>query len=336
MASIQKRGNYWRVQIRKTGYPTLSATFDTKTEANLWAAKEEKRLAEQSPAQVVRQIRDQEYCLSTALDRYAEEIIPSKKLSTQKRDRGILKVLKADLGDVALVNIDGQLLSGMIRQWQGDGLGANSIRLYLAILSHLYNIARKEWGMLELINPVELVRKPKLPQGRDRRLVGDEETRLLAVCTAMNPELADIVILAIETAMRQGEILKLEWRHVNWLEHTCTSYDTKNGETRVVPLSVRAEEALQRQQQRATGKEGKAWKYTNDGMRASYNKALKRAGIEGLTFHDLRHEATSRFCEKGLPMMTVQAITGHKSTQMLKRYTHISGKALVDAVRGAG
>ncbi len=334
MASIQKRGNYWRVQIRKTGYPTLSATFDTKTEANLWAAKEEKRLAEQSPAQVVRQIRDQEYCLSTALDRYAEEIIPSKKLSTQKRDRGILKVLKADLGDVALVNIDGQLLSGMIRQWQGDGLGANSIRLYLAILSHLYNIARKEWGMLELINPVELVRKPKLPQGRDRRLVGDEETRLLAVCTAMNPELADIVILAIETAMRQGEILKLEWRHVNWLEHTCTSYDTKNGETRVVPLSVRAEEALQRQQQRATGKEGKAWKYTNDGMRASYNKALKRAGIEGLTFHDLRHEATSRFCEKGLPMMTVQAITGHKSTQMLKRYTHISGKALVDAVRG--
>ena len=334
MASIQKRGNYWRVQIRKTGYPTLSATFDTKTEANLWAAKEEKRLAEQSPAQVVRQIRDQEYCLSTALDRYAEEIIPSKKLSTQKRDRGILKVLKADLGDVALVNIDGQLLSGMIRQWQGDGLGANSIRLYLAILSHLYNIARKEWGMLELINPVELVRKPKLPQGRDRRLVGDEETRLLAVCTAMNPELADIVILAIETAMRQGEILKLEWRHVNWLEHTCTSYDTKNGETRVVPLSVRAEEALQRQQQRATGKEGKAWKYANDGMRASYNKALKRAGIEGLTFHDLRHEATSRFCEKGLPMMTVQAITGHKSTQMLKRYTHISGKALVDAVRG--
>ncbi len=69
-------------------------------------------------------------------------------------------------------------------------------------------------------------------------------------------------------------------------------------------------------------------------MRASYNKAVKRAGIVGLTFHDLRHEATSRFCEKGLPMMTVQAITGHKSAQMLKRYTHISGKTLVDAVRG--
>jgi integrase len=279
-------------------------------------------------------LRDQVYLLGDALDRYAIEILPSKKPSTQKRDIGILKVLRADLGEVALAKIDGQMLAGMIRQWQGR-VGANSIRLYLAILSHLYNIARKEWGMVELINPVELVRKPKLPQGRDRRLVGDEEAILLTACTAMSDELADIVILAIETAMRQGEIMKLEWRHVNWLEHTCTLYDTKNGETRITPLSVRAEEALQRQQTRATGKDGKVWKYTNDGMRASYTKAVKRAGIVGLTFHDLRHEATSRFCEKGLPMMTVQAITGHKSTQMLKRYTHISGKTLVDAVRGA-
>ncbi len=141
--------------------------------------------------------------------------------------------------------------------------------------------------------------------------------------------------------MRQGEILALEWRHINWLDHTCYLPDTKNGTARIVPLSVRAEEALQRQQtrgctlQRATGKEGKVWKYTNDGMRASYNKALKRAGIVGLTFHDLRHEATSRFCEKAIPMVTVQAITGHKSTQMLKRYTHISGKTLVYAVRGS-
>ena len=334
MASIQKRGNYWRLQIRKTGYPAMSATFDTKAEANLWAAKEEKRLAEQTPAQVVRQIRDQDYKLQDAFDRYLVEILPSKKPTTQERDRGSIRRLCRDYGAVALAKIDGQMLSGMIRQWQSNGLGANSVRLYLSHLSHLYNIARKEWGMLELINPVELVRKPKLPQGRDRRLVGDEEARLLAVCTAMNPELADIVILAIETAMRQGEIMKMEWRHIHWLDHTCTSYDTKNGETRVVPLSVRAEEALQRQQQRGTGRDGKVWKYTNDGMRTVYKRAVQRAGIEGLTFHDLRHEATSRFCEKGLPIMTVQAITGHKSTQMLKRYTHISGKALVDAVRG--
>ena len=333
MASIQKRGNYWRVQIRKQGYPALSATFDTRAEAALWAAQQEKRLTEQTPAQVVRQIRDQEYRLKDALDRYAVEILPGKKPTTQRRDRGILKVLGNECGDLSMAKLDGPLLSGMIRQWQVR-LSANSIRLYLALLSHLYNIARKEWGMVDLINPVELVRKPKLPQGRDRRLVGDEEERLLFACNAMNPELADIVTFAIETAMRQGEILGLEWRHVHWLDHTAYLPDTKNGTARVVPLSVRAEEALQRQQARGSGISGRVWTYTNDGMRASYAKALKRAGIVGLTFHDLRHEATSRFCEKGIPIMTVQAITGHKSTQMRKRDTHIAGKVLVDAVRG--
>ncbi|MBU2860269.1 site-specific integrase [Acidithiobacillus ferrooxidans] len=339
MASIQKRGNYWRVQIRRKGYPTLSSTFDTKAEATLWAAQQEKTLSEQTPERVVQRLRDQDYRLQDAFDRYIVEILPSKKPTTQERDKGSIRRLCRDYGDVALTKIDGQTLAAMIRQWQTT-LSANSIRLYLAHLSHLYNIARKEWGMVDLINPVELVRKPKLPQGRDRRLVGDEEERLLNACMAMNPELADVVIVAIETAMRQGEILGLEWRHVHWLDHTCYLPDTKNGTARVVPLSVRAEEALLRQQQRgctlqrATGKGGKVWRYTNDGMRASYTKAMKKAGIVGLTFHDLRHEATSRFCEKAIPMMTVQAITGHKSTQMLKRYTHISGKTLVDAVRG--
>ena len=341
MASIQKRGNYWRVQIRRKDYPPISSTFDTKAEATLWAAQQEKLLNEQTPERVVKRLRDQDYRLKDAFDRYIVEILPGKKPTTQERDKGSIRRLCRDYGDVALTKIDGQTLSAMIRQWQTT-LSANSIRLYLAHLSHLYNIARKEWGMVDLINPVELVRKPKLPQGRDRRLIGDEEERLLSACAAMNPELADIVIIAIETAMRQGEILGLEWRHVHWLDHTVYLPDTKNGTARLVPLSERAEAALQRQQQRATGKDGKGlhparvWRYTSDGMRASYAKAMKKAGITGLTFHDLRHEATSRLCEKGIPIMTVQAITGHKSTQMMKRYTHISGKVLVDAVRGVG
>ncbi len=115
-------------------------------------------------------------------------------------------------------------------------------------------------------------------------------------------------------------------------DHTVFLQDTKNGESRIVPLSEAAEQILYRQKARNPDSP-RVWTYTADGMRASYAKALKKAGIEGLTFHDLRHEATSRLVEKGLPIMTVQAITGHKSTQMLKRYTHISGDVLVAAVR---
>lgn len=334
MASIQKRGKYWRVQIRKQGYPSLSSTFDTKAEANLWAAQKEKELEHQSPAQVIKRMQDQTFTFGEALSRYAEEIVPTKRPTTQHRDGGIIRRLQADYGDMALAKLDGPMLAGIIRQWQTHQ-SANSIRLYLAVISHLFNIARKEWGMVDLINPVELVRKPKLPQGRDRRLVGDEEERLLAACAKTNPELADIVIFAIETAMRQGEIISMEWRRVNWIDHTVylTYGLTKTKTARVAPLSEKAEEVLRRQQSRATGKDGKVWKYTANGLRTNYNRALKRVGIEGLTFHDLRHEATSRLVEKGITTMTVQAITGHKSTQMMKRYTHISDKVLVDAVR---
>ena len=264
-----------------------------------------------------------------------------KNTATQKREKGILSSLKKTFGEIALAEISGKRLALMVRHWEQPseahpkGLGPHSIRLYLALLSHLYTIARSEWGMPELANPVPLVRKPKLPRGRDRRLVGDEEERLLSVCEKTNPELADIVRFAIETAMRQAEIMELIWERVDFRNHTVFLQDTKNGESRLVPLSVAAEDCLKRQRERREGStKGKVWSYTTDGMRASYFKALKKTAIEDLTFHDLRHEATSRFCEKGLPMMTVQAITGHKSTQMLKRYTHISPGVLVAAVRG--
>ena len=340
MATIQRRGKYWRVQIRKRGYPFLSATFDTKAEAMAWAFKKEAELDRQTPAEVCQRLEARAYRLADALLRYELDVLPDKKPTTQRRELGILADLKATFGDLALSEINGQRLALMVKHWERPseahpkGLGPHSIRLYLALISHLYTIARSEWGMADLVNPVPLVRKPKLPRGRDRRLVGDEEDRLLAVCEKTNPELADIVRFAIETAMRQSEIMGLTWDHVDFRQHTVFLQDTKNGETRLVPLSVAAEDCLKRQRERrnSTAKD-KVWSYTTDGMRASYFKVLKKAGIDGMTFHDLRHEATSRLCEKGLPIMTVQAITGHKSTQMLKRYTHISPAALVAAVR---
>ncbi len=341
MASINRRGKYWRVQIRKLGYPYLSATFDTKAEAMAWALKKEAELDRQTPEETYQRVEARHFRLADALLRYEIDVLPDKKATTQRRELVIMADLKATFGELALSEINGQRLALMVKHWEqpGDahpkGLGAHSIRLYLALISHLYTIARSEWGMPELVNPVPLIRKPKLPRGRDRRLIGNEEERLLVACEKTNPELADIVRFAIETAMRQAEIMGLTWDRIDFRNHTAFLQDTKNGESRLVPLSVAAEDCLKRQRERLdSAAKGKVWSYTIEGMRASYFKALKKAGIEGMTFHDLRHEATSRLCERGLPIMTVQAITGHKSTQMLKRYTHISPAALVAAVRG--
>ncbi|MHB8354905.1 MAG: hypothetical protein ACYDCF_10800 [Burkholderiales bacterium] len=105
------------------GIRAISGIFDTKDQGGSQplgrSAGKDALRAEQTPERFVKRLRDQEYRLADALDRYATEILPGKKPSTQKRDLGILKVLKADCGEVALTKIDGQLLAAMIRQWQG-------------------------------------------------------------------------------------------------------------------------------------------------------------------------------------------------------------------------
>jgi integrase len=330
MASIFQRGKYWRAQVRHRGYPTLTATFDTKLEAQQWAVQKEKELSENTPEQVQQHIKDRQFTLSDALDRYEREILPTKSASAQHREPSYIRSLRKDLGSVPLATLDGGKLTAAVSVWRSEtGWSANHIRLHLALLSFLYGIARKEWGMSDIINPVPLIRKPKMPGGRDRRLEGDEESRLLEACEAINPEVADIVRFAIATAMRQGEILALTWERVDLQRHTVFLPTTKNGEPRLVPLSRTAEACLSRRQK----DKGPVWSLNADSLKYYYFKAVKKAGITGLTFHDLRHEATSRLVEKGLPIMTVQAITGHKSTQMLKRYTHISADKLVEAVR---
>jgi Site-specific recombinase XerD len=227
--------------------------------------------------------------------------------------------------------IRGSDVAEAIREMESEGKSPNTIRLHLALLSHLFAVAKIEWDMEALDNPVQAVRKPKLPQGRDRRLVDDEESRLLAACQSVNPELALIVQFAIETAMRQGEILGMTWDRVDLKRQIVRLPDTKNSEGRDVPLSLRAEQILTALPRRL---HGKVWTYTQDGMRASWRRALAHAHITGLRFHDLRHEATSRLFENnGFNPMEASAITGHKTLQMLKRYTHLRAEDLAKRMR---
>ena len=312
----------YQAKIRRKGYPTQNKTFRTKKEAEAWATVVE--------SEMVRGVwRDRSESESTTLKdclvRYIQEVIPSKKgdgrretgFARQWTDRPIAKRFMAA--------IRGRDVADAIREMEAEGKSANTIRLHLALLSHLFAVAKIEWAMEGLDNPVELVRKPKLPQGRERRLVDGEEARLLAACQAVNHELATIVRFAIETAMRQGEIIGMTWAMVDLKRRVVHLPDTKNGLARDVPLSSIAEQVLSALPRRM---DGRVWTYTQDGMRASWRRALAHADIDGLTFHDLRHEATSRLFEKGFNPMEVSAITGHKTLQMLKRYTHLRAEDL--------
>jgi integrase len=258
--------------------------------------------------------------LHDALERYSNEVTPSKKGRQQEMSR-LRRWQKNPLSAQPLSQIRGTDLARYRDSRQEEGAGANTVRLDLALISHLYEVARKDWGYEILANPVKAMRKPKLPRGRDRRLLPDEEQRLLDYCDKTGKVLLKvIIILAIETAMRRSEVAGLTGKDINLVTRMAYLHDTKNGEARVIPLSTRAASAIQS----ILCESGEALvSLHRDNVSAAFAAACKACGIQGLRLHDLRHEATSRLFEKGLNMMEVSTITGHKSISMLKRYTHL-------------
>ncbi|MBE7566843.1 site-specific integrase [Acidithiobacillus sp. HP-11] len=322
MASIRPRyddqGEHigWQVRITRKGFPQQNKMFRTRREAETWAATIESQMLRGSWIDMA---EADSTTLSEALDRYGKEVSILKKSGKIELYRiGKLKTDK--ISKLYLSQIRGADLAEYRDRRLAEGLSVSSVRLELAIISNLYTVAMKEWRMEGLRNPVLAVRKPSPGKARDRRLSLIEEKKLLAECA---PSLKSIVLFALETGMRRGEIRKLLWKDVNFEKCTAQLFDTKNGEDRFIPLSSRALAVL-KALPRDTGDKV----FPGADISHSFAAARKRADIEDLHFHDLRHEATSRLFEKGFNPVEVSAITGHKTLQMLKRYTHLKAEDL--------
>jgi len=207
-------------------------------------------------------------------------------------------------------------------------LAPATVKHELMLLSHVFTMAITEWGIDGLVNPVERIRKPRTPPGRTRRMTPAEERRLMkAALKHPNPELYAIIVLALETSMRQGEILSLRWENVSWRKRTVFLPETKNGDPREVPLSIKAYGILKTHL--TPQAEGKVFRYTSDGLKSSWRYMVQSLEIEDLHFHDLRHCAISSLLERGLNTIEVATISGHRTMSMLKRYAHLSAHLLV-------
>ena len=341
MATFKKRGRSWQAQICKEGY-RQAKSFKTKVEAEAWARQIE---GEMDRGAFVSRKEAENTTLSEALDRYEKEVLPEKKGARQEKQR--VKAWKEiSLANRSLASIQGKDIAAYRDKRAVDGASPNTIRLELALISHLFTVAVKEWGMGGLVNPVQQIRKPKLPHGRDRRLRPGELDRILSA--SGSPSLSAIVLFAIETAMRRSEIAGMTWDRVDLKKKTVSLHDTKNGDKRIVPLSPEAVRILSALPRRI---DGEVWGMEPDSITQAFLRAVDRAKdayekecqekkvkpdpgyLVDLTFHDLRHEATSRFFEKGLNPMQVAAITGHKTLQMLKRYTHLKAEDLAELLK---
>lgn len=328
MASIRARKDRdgivigWQCQVIRKGFPQQTKTFPSKAQAAAWAAVVESEMTRG----VWRDRSESEHTtLSDALDRYEREISVTKK-GAEREASAIAQIKESPLAGRMLASIQGKDLAGYRDQLLNAQYAPASIRRRFAVISHLYTIAAKEWGMPGLVNPVHLVRIPKNDDARDRRLMDNEESRLLEAAEAYGHPLPSVIRFAMETAMRRGEIAAMQWKHLDAKAHVLAVPDTKTDTPRRVPLSTTALAVLEGLPRRI---DGLIWGVRADSITQAFDRACKRAAIEDLRFHDLRHEATSRLFEKGLNPMQVAAITGHKTLQMLKRYTHLRAEDLV-------
>ena len=322
MATFRKRGPYqWQAQVRKKGQPLQTKTFETRAEAEQWARAIE---VEMDKGMFVSRAEAESTTLKELLERYLAEITPPKKGAASETNR-LRALMRLPLARRYVAGIRGMNIA-RFRDERLRKVTPSTVKRDLVLLGHVFEVARKEWGIY-VHNPVRDIKLPSENRPQDRRLQDGEEARLLdASEQARNPWLLPIVQLALETAMRQGELIRLRWEHIDLNRRTAHLPDTKNGESRTVPLSTLAIRVLRTLPRSLHGQVFPG--VTTEAIKRAYIRAVRRACIENLRFHDLRHEATTRLFEKGLNIMEVASVTGHKDLRMLRRYTHLKAEDL--------
>lgn len=327
MATIRKLRGRWQAQVRRRGMAPRAKSFDQKSDAEKWARSLESELDRCGMLPDTRVAEST--TLRTILERYVIEVSPRKRSAHTEISR-IKALLRRPLCHRTLALLSTSDLA-TYRDERLRTVSPSTVIRELNTISHAIDTAMRDWDVYLHRNPCKLVRRPSPPRGRNRRLRDDEEQRLLdAADSGRNIYMRDLIVLAVETGMRRGELLALDWQHVDLETRIAHLPITKNGEPRDIPLSTRARDVLYRlweAQERPSA--GRPLPTTESAVVQAWGHLCGRASISGLHFHDLRHEAVSRLFEKGLNVVEVSTISGHKELRMLARYAHLRAGDLV-------
>lgn len=381
---VKKRAASWYCRIKRKGMD-IARSFDSQIDAEIWEKsvireidagtfvretwasghgdvkiqKETEKLAKEvaKHAPLTPPVRD--ITFKDALQRYVESVTTKKKGASQ--EAGKISILQRDpLALRPLKDLDSADFAAWRDNRLSEGSAPATVKQNLSIISHLFKTARREWGLKALENPILDVAKPKVNNERSRRLDALEEQYLLDAIdnpgdgagNRINKYIGSMVRFAVETAMRQKEMLDLDWRQVDIDNKIAILLDTKNSDKVVkVPLSPVARDVLKSLQGEGNDKKtmGAVFVTTASAIKQSWVRAIHRAQrnykkacekdetcpdpdfLSDFRFHDLRHEATSRLFETGkLDMMEVASITRHKDLRMLKRYTHLKAENIAN------
>jgi integrase len=329
MATIRERTNskgetLYHVQVRLKGYPTQTATFRRLTDAKRWTQRVESDMREgrHFPGTAAKK-----HTVTDLIDRYRKTILPHKRYSTTRNQVKQLDWWQQRIGHLRLSDVTPAILSEVRDELLQKRLPATVTR-YMAVLSHAFTIATKEWQWVE-DSPFRRVSTPKEPRGRVRFLNDEERVRLLDACKASSsPHLHLIVLTALSTGARKGEILNLRWPDIDLNQGRITIHDTKNNERRSVPLAGPALDLMRRYAKVRRIDTGLVFPSSKGNtpveIKRAWYTALRQAGIADFKFHDLRHSAASYLAMNGASLAEIAEVLGHRTLSMVKRYAHLS------------
>jgi len=323
MPTIRRLRDRWQAMVRRKAIAPQCKSFDKRADAVQWARHleaEADRVGLSAGAPFL-----QRMTLGELLTRYRDQVSPNKRSAHSERARIAAMILKP----IAQRQL-WKLTSADIANYRDERLlevSPGTVVRELSILSHAIDVSTREWGIPLLRNPVNLVRRPRVPQGRNQRLNVSEEQRLISACEP--GQLRQLVLLAIETGMRRGELLALQWEDVDLDRRIAHIRLTKNGDPRTIPLSMTASAALKDLAANKQSSSSDVFSLSVNSLRHQFDKARRAAGLNEFRFHDLRHEAVSRFFERGFNVIEAAAISGHRDVRMLRRYAHLHAVDIV-------
>ena len=320
----------YRVKVRLKGHPAATGTFQRLTDAKRWAQSTEAAIHE---GRYFKTAKAKRHTLGDLVDRYIKEVLPIKPKNASNTKQHLVwwqsKLGAYALSDVTsalIVKCRNELLATTTRR--GTKMANGTVVRYMASLSHAFSLAVKDWQWID-DSPLRKVTKPKEPRGRERFLSDSERDALLQACRVSTSRfLYTVVVLALSTGMRRGEIMSLRWTQVDLVNGRILLFETKNDTSRAVPLAGRAL-AMMTDLAQERGLEtdlvfyGEVVNQPVD-LTKPWTTALAKAKVTNFRFHDLRHSAASYLAMNGATTIEIAAVLGHKTLQMVKRYSHLA------------
>ena len=323
MATLTKYRNKFKVSIRRKFHKPIYKSFSSYSDAKSWASDSERKLEKGFYEDLTEANKTS---LADVLEKYGEEKVPEKKSQETPRYM-IKKISNHSIGKSTLTNLTTFKLI-KYRDEIASVRTKSTANKYITLISVALKTAINEWGIYLPKNPAYHV--PSLEEKKKITLIlmNGEYDRLLTYASSSKLYfLKAMIVVAYESGTRRGELIKLLDRNVNWQKSTALLLDTKTNVDREIALSPKAVEALRSVPKTISGQFFPV--KTKEQFRFYWNQCKKRAGINGLRFHDIRHTFVTLKLEDGWSIAEVSAQTGHADLKSLQRYQHIRPKHLV-------